>query len=222
MKVLLRINQELSIIAGKILKIKDCGSRYYILLQYYEGNKKYMTLMNTTVVFVNQNLEDENNKKQYADWVREKNLTPGMSVIVFVRFPTEDHIMANGYGIKTEGVMKINPSEDIENELNIVAGLILWMKFVKNRNNVSCLSIGIYLGTDKYGNSSNAIIYIQNKDLANRCFKDFRQNTGAKIYAAFCCGEGYLYTDKFNRKIMKYHGSDYTVMRILRKQEGKN
>lgn len=211
MRVIYNINKELCIIAGIITDIYETEDRFIITVQYEEGNSKFRQTVKTKVVFINQDPEPDNPPKLYAKWAKEKNASVGDRIIIFARFPSSNHQIANGYSCKLNGIITVSATEHSP-ERNIISGLVDAIKqFSKDKKDYAV--IRMYLGSDPIHGAKRTLIYMNDHYLINRCMRDLQPGPGGeKSYAAFLCGEKNPYVDKMGNLKESYVGFDFTPM----------
>lgn len=215
MKVIMGVNDELSVLAGMVTRITEDRERVFsVELEYEEGTISNKSLMHTEVVFQDHEATKENaNPKLYAQWARKKRLRMGSTIAVLVRFVDESHQTANGYSCKYSGILTFPPHKEDEKERNVVTGTVSWIRETKNKLGEPILSLGIYLGKTYDGALLSTILYVKDVALISRCKTELTPgDDGKKCKASFRCGEKQLSLSNEGVEQTSYRAFDFTRM----------
>lgn len=212
--IILKKNEELYVLVGEVVIINAENSKYEVTVQYdeYNSDNKITALVYTTIVFQNQSQQDGSEKKpiEWANMAQRMNMKVGSVICTIVRFSDSQHVRANGYTCRYNGIITIAPDEKHQYERNVIGGMVTWMADKVDSKGNKYISMGLYMGKDRDGVMQNTIINVRDEKLIRSCLKVLspREN-GTKMNAWFRCGEMWPFTNNDLEECSLYTAQDF-------------
>lgn len=211
--IMLKVNEELFVLVGKVIMVQEDTEKCVVTLEYEEYEQGRNIIVKTDVVFWNQRVrDDKKNPIPFADKVKRMKLRNSSIVMTTVRFRDETHQEANGYTCIYNGIISFPPDQSHDRGRSVVGGTVTWMYDGIDGSGNTYLSMGVFIGMDRYGQPQHVNVNTKDETLMRRCRDRLLPKTdGTRMNAAFRCGDAYQARNAQGTSYSVYRAFDFTI-----------
>lgn len=208
-------------LVGRVEEVRDEKDRYVVKISYEIRDRVHRCEKTITTTVYFQDQQERRDDKKLIPWVqiaRGKNIKVGKIIAMTVFFSGNDFSEAYGYGIYYSGIVALGAERDEDIKYG-VGGTVNWMEDKIDSTGTPYLSMSIFFGYDRFGNSSSTIVQVRDPRLIATCKRMITPKTTCHWGAWFKCSKPYRFKGRNNRIYEIYTATDMTRTNSFTKEE---